>query len=52
MYYMLDRLSEQERSIELYVTESNVKDLTQNQWNLLEATLAILQPFDEITKVH
>lgn len=39
------------RSIALFATESsNVTDFTQNQWSLLEATLALLQPFEEISK--
>lgn len=49
-YYLLKRLDEQKRAVSVYCTENNFNNFTSNQWSLLEATLRILTPFEEITR--
>lgn len=50
-FYMLSRLLEQKLSISLYLTDSNVSNLSAEQWELLDQLLKLLQPFEEITKI-
>lgn len=49
-FYMLESLLEQKRAITVYCSENNLNNLTSNQWTLLEATINLLRPFEEITK--
>ncbi|KAI2668488.1 Zinc finger BED domain-containing protein 4 [Labeo rohita] len=50
-YYMLQSLIEQKRVLGVYVSEHELPDcLTAHQWALMEKTVAILAPFEELTK--
>ncbi|CAG5044456.1 unnamed protein product [Parnassius apollo] len=53
-FYMVERLLEQNRAISLYISDNsntiNFQNLTERQWDLLKECLALLQPFEEITK--
>lgn len=50
-YYMIERLLEQKRGMSLYVADHDLPTtLTANQWTLLETTMAILAPFEELTR--
>ncbi|CAI5682323.1 unnamed protein product [Oreochromis niloticus] len=50
-YYMLQSLIEQKRVLGVYVSEHELPDyLTAHQWALMETTVAILAPFEELTK--
>ena len=51
-YLMLDRLTEQKRAVNLYLTEAdNDKQLglTTYQWTLMARVVQILRPFDQLT---
>lgn len=50
-FYMMLRLLEQKRAISVYLIDSNIPNLTANQWDILEQLLKLLQPFEEITKI-
>lgn len=52
-FYMLQSILEQKRSLHLMAAESGSGfiNLDKNQWELLESTLALLEPFEEITKI-
>ncbi|CAI5670007.1 unnamed protein product [Oreochromis niloticus] len=50
-YYMLQSLIQQKRVLGVYVSEHELPDyLTAHQWALMETTVAILTPFEELTK--
>lgn len=50
-YYMLQSLIEQKRVLGVYVSEHELPGyLTAHQWALMEKTVAILAPFEELTK--
>lgn len=54
-YHMLDRLIEQKRAVSVYVAECDEKynkalSMTTSQWALATRIVAILQPFDQLTK--
>ncbi|XP_067303799.1 zinc finger BED domain-containing protein 4-like [Pseudorasbora parva] len=50
-YYMLQSLIEQKRVLGVYVSEHELPNyLTAHQWALMEKTVAILAPFEELTK--
>ncbi|CAI5660663.1 unnamed protein product [Oreochromis niloticus] len=50
-YYILQSLTEQKRVLGVYVSEHELPDyLTAHQWALMETTVAILAPFEELTK--
>lgn len=50
-YYMLERLMEQKRAISVFTAENNFSHtLSGNQWDLIDNTLKLLKPFEEITK--
>lgn len=52
-FYMLERLVEQKRVINLFLSENEVgtiTTLTSNQWNLITTLLNLLRPFEEITR--
>lgn len=53
-FYMAERLLEQKRAISLYISDNsdtiNFQNLTERQWDILKECLALLQPFEEITK--
>ncbi|CAH1996642.1 unnamed protein product [Acanthoscelides obtectus] len=50
-YYLLERLVEQRRAINLLATEVDaVPSLTPSQWDSLEKLLRLLQPFEQTTK--
>lgn len=50
-FYMLERLLEQKKAVSLYSTEHGINNLRSEQWNTIETTLRLLQPFEEITKI-
>ena len=48
---MLERLVEQKRAIAIYCQDNDgVKNLTPNEWNLMERVLLTLRPFEQETK--
>ncbi|CAI5657690.1 unnamed protein product [Oreochromis niloticus] len=50
-YYLLQSLIEPKRVLGVYVSEHELPDyLTTHQWALMETTVAILAPFEELTK--
>lgn len=53
-YYMLERLQDLKRSITIYCADAgenlNFTSLTNNQWELLNSTLKLLRPFEEVTR--
>uniref|UniRef100_A0A8C5PW74 BED-type domain-containing protein n=1 Tax=Leptobrachium leishanense TaxID=445787 RepID=A0A8C5PW74_9ANUR len=50
-FYMLQSLIEQKRAIGVYSSENELPaTLTANQWNLMEKTVNILAPFEELTR--
>lgn len=51
-YYMLERLLEQKRAINLYIADNaGLTDLTFSQWELVNNLVTLLKPFEEITKL-
>ncbi|CAM4568595.1 unnamed protein product [Leuciscus chuanchicus] len=51
IYYMVESLLEQKRSISAYGTNHNLPvTLTANQWTLLEKIITVLAPFEELTR--
>ena len=50
---MLSRVIEQKRAISLYLTENSVNfdNLVTYEWKLLEKCIALLKPFEEVTKI-
>jgi len=50
-FYMLRHILEQRRSISLYCAEvESVSALTAQQWTITENAVALLQPFEEVTR--
>ena len=50
-YYMVQRMLEQKKAVVSYASEHDLPaTLTKHQWGLLEKMVAILAPFEEITK--
>ena len=50
-FYMLERLVEQKRAIAIYCQDNDgVKNLTPNEWNLMERVLLTSRPFEQETK--
>lgn len=49
-YFLLERLLEQKRCISLYCSENDLGNLSANQWSLLEGTLHLLKPFEQVTR--
>lgn len=51
-FYLMERLSEQKRPVSLYIIDHSQKitNLTQNQWNIIEACVSLLRPFEEVTR--
>ncbi|KAM4795879.1 zinc finger BED domain-containing protein 4-like [Rhinophrynus dorsalis] len=50
-FYMLQSFLEQKRALGLYASEYELPaTLTPNQWSLMEKTLNILSPFEELTR--
>ncbi|KAJ8381100.1 hypothetical protein SKAU_G00018780 [Synaphobranchus kaupii] len=51
-HYMLQSLLEQKRSLSVYAADHNLAaTLTVNQWTLMEKTVKVLAPFEELTRV-
>ncbi|KAJ8380963.1 hypothetical protein SKAU_G00017410 [Synaphobranchus kaupii] len=51
-HYMLQSLLEQKRSLSVYAADHNLAaTLTVNQWTLMEKTVEVLAPFEELTRV-
>lgn len=52
-YYMISRLLEQKRPVSLYLAETSVnfENLSTEQWKILEKSIELLKPFEEITKI-
>ena len=53
-FYMFQRMLEQKRGIVLYLSEEqsakHLQVLTPSQWELMQNTVCILQPFEELTR--
>lgn len=51
-FYMLQRLLEQKRAVNVYASENDtsLSVLSSNQWNLLSSLINLLKPFEQITK--
>uniref|UniRef100_UPI0037E9BABF ribitol-5-phosphate transferase FKTN isoform X2 n=1 Tax=Semicossyphus pulcher TaxID=241346 RepID=UPI0037E9BABF len=50
-YFMIDSLLEQRRALGAYVADHGLPTtLTVNQWTLLEKTMTVLAPFEELTR--
>jgi len=47
---MVKRFIEQKKCISLYSAENNITNISANEWNILEAYLQLLEPFEQITK--
>ena len=53
-YYMLERLVEQKKAINMFFTdesEAELDELTSNEWRLMDCLLSILQPAESATRV-
>jgi len=51
-HYMLQSLLEQKRALSVYAADHNLPaTLTVNQWTLMEKTVMVLAPFEELTRV-
>ena len=48
--YMLQTISEQKMALAAYSTENNIVQLTSNQLDLINKSIAVLSPVEEITK--
>jgi hypothetical protein len=48
---MSERIREQKSAVSLFATEFSIPTLDSNQWSLMEGTIALLQPFQEFTKL-
>lgn len=50
---MIDRLVEQKKAVQLYLTRYNKRDLdlSDSVWTLITEFKAVLKPFDEVTKM-
>lgn len=48
--YMVECFIEQKKCISFYCTENNITNLSANEWNILEAYLQLLKPFEQIIK--
>lgn len=50
-YYMAERMVEQKKAIVNYASDHDLPaTLTKNQWNLLEKLVALLAPFEKVTR--
>lgn len=50
-YYMIESLLEQRRALAAYVVDHDLPaTLTVHQWTLLEKTMTVLKPFEELTR--
>lgn len=50
-YYMIESLLEQRRALGAYVVDHDLPaTLTVHQWTLLEKTMTVLKPFEELTR--
>lgn len=52
-FYMLQRIREQKRALNIYIADNNLDSLslTANQWALIEPLINLLEPFEEITRL-
>ncbi|XP_071054789.1 zinc finger BED domain-containing protein 4-like [Onthophagus taurus] len=50
-FYMLQRILEQKRVLNIYAADNDIVTLNTNQWSLIQPLLDLLEPFEEITKV-
>ena len=49
-YYMTERVLEQKLALVNYATDNDIPELTKAQWTLLENTVAVLCPMENVTR--
>ena len=49
-FYMMERIKEQKMALVTYAADNDIPTLTQHQWSLVDKVVALLDPFEQVTK--